>query len=271
MAGCELSFVESAPVGLACVSGLVAHPAAVGTAVREHSRPGLQFADYLPGHRPVVVGQIVDGAALVCPAVPAVTAVRTVEPHFEDVAVVRQQFCKLVAVVIDVSRSAVVGVVAVPGGEVDAELQAILAAGVAHFADKVAAVRGVHDVVLRVLRVPEAEAVMVLRGQDYALEARAADYVRPLARVAGCRVEDLLALVAVAPLQVGESVRSEMDEDIALHIVPAQLPLARNRTARRRLRHPHARCRQQRQKQDIKTFHDITVPDRASESCRRGG
>ena len=91
---------------------------------RRCTASGWSLRTTVPGVVPVVVGRAVDAPRLAGPAVVAVAAVGAVEPDLEDRAVVGEQLAELVAVVRRCTPGrAVVRVVAVPGREVDAELQ----------------------------------------------------------------------------------------------------------------------------------------------------
>ena len=87
----------------------------------------------------VVVGAAVDSARLARTAVPSVPSVGPVQPYLGDGSVIGQQFPQLVLVVPYVIGRTVTGLVAVPGGQVNAELEPVLLAGPGKFADNVAA------------------------------------------------------------------------------------------------------------------------------------
>ena len=83
---------QQAPVCLTHVAGFGAYPAEVATlAARIAPDDGvrLQFADHAERLVPSVV-VLGDAALLVRSAVPAITTIGAVEPHLEDVAVLRQ-------------------------------------------------------------------------------------------------------------------------------------------------------------------------------------
>src|SRR5688572_11956724 len=102
---------------------------------------------------------------------------------------------------------------------------------------------------LRGLRGPEAEAVVVLRGQDERAKACALRDTRPAARIERCRVEDRRRLGAVAPLAVGERVHPEMQEDRELVAVPLPLCGGGNRPVERATGTAAARQRARAQRQ----------------------
>ena len=129
-----------APVGLAHVARLGAHPAQVAAvaAVVPYYGLGLQFTNHAERLGPPVIGLAVDAPRLVGAAVPSVAAVGAVEPHLEDIAVVRQQFAQLITEICHIFRFSVVRMVTVPGREINGKLQSLLAAGVSQFAHHVA-------------------------------------------------------------------------------------------------------------------------------------
>ena len=89
--------------------------------------------------------------------------------------------------------------------------------------------RAVLHGVLRVFARPEAEAVVVLAGEDDAAQARVVNRADDLLGVEIGRVEYRFLFVAVAPFTIGERVHREMDEGVALQLVPRQLPRRRDR------------------------------------------
>src|SRR5439155_16618923 len=101
----------------------------------------------------------------------------------------------------------VVGLAAVPRRAVDAELDAARAAGVGQLADDVAlaaAPVAAGDAVPRRRGGPEAEAVVVFRGQDDALEAALFGGLHALPAVEVRRIEQLLVLVTESGAAAGE-------------------------------------------------------------------
>jgi len=122
--------VERGPVRVVAQAAFVADPADVRAAVAEANATGLQLADQRPGLGPLIVRLVVDRPSFASPAVVSVAAVGPVIPALEDLAVVGHQFAELIAVVLDVCIAGVFRVIPVPRRQIDAELQAVLAAGV---------------------------------------------------------------------------------------------------------------------------------------------
>ena len=230
--------VEAAPARVGRLAGLVADPAQVGAAevAEEHGLrlPAVARGDDL---RPRVVGLLVDGALLAGPAVESVAAVGAVEPDLRERPVLREELLELAQIVVAVGGRPVVGAVAVPGRKVEPGLDALGGAGIdelAHDVAPAAAPRRVADAVLRPLRRPEAEAVVVLGGEDEARHAALAGDARPLAAVERGGREDRGILVAVAPLEAGERVGREVDEAVERLLVPGELARAGKRDHRAR-------------------------------------
>ena len=83
---------HQAPVRLTNISRLSTYPAQV-TAVASvvpNQTSGLQYANHLVGLRPLIVSRTVNLARLVGTTILAVATVGPIEPHLEDVAIVRQ-------------------------------------------------------------------------------------------------------------------------------------------------------------------------------------
>src|ERR1039458_2810769 len=159
--------VERGPARVAGDAPFVAHPARIRSGVAEHDGQRHQLADDPAGVVPVVVSTVIDGALFPGAAVKAIAAVGAVKPDAEDIAIVGQQLAELVAVVGDVFGAGVVFVVAVPGRKINAEFEALAAAGTGDFLDDVAFAilpEAVFDGVFGVLAGPEAEAVVVFGG-----------------------------------------------------------------------------------------------------------
>ena len=171
------------------------------------------------------------GAPLLRAAIPAVAAVRSVEPNLGDGPVVVHQIRPLLVEIGDVAGPRVVGVMAVPRREVGRELQPRRVRRLAHLLDEVALAalpRRVGDGVVRVeLARPEAEAIVVLANEDDALDAGRLRRRDPLLCVKLRRVEHRGGRVAVAPLLVGERVEAEVDDGDDLQVEEVLRRLAR--------------------------------------------
>ena len=246
MAGVEAGQRDGVPRRLERDPFFIAHPAHVGPCIAEHDGAWLQLANQLPRVLPVVVRRTVDPAALARPSVVAIPAVGAVEPHLEERPVLGEQLAQLAAVIVDVGRASVVGVVAIPGREIDAELEPELAARARQVADDIAPAvlpRAAFDRVRGEAARPQREAVVVLGSEDQSLHAGVSRDRGPLARVERGRIEGRLGLVTVAPLLVGEGIHREVDEAVELALVPGELPRCRDRVKRRRRR--DARLRRQ--------------------------
>src|SRR5262249_12994613 len=143
-------------------------------------------------------------------------AVRAIEPDFRDLPVVREQLGELVDVQTVVARRIPVrGIVAVPGRQVEAGLQSLRAARVHELANDVAATaaeRARPDGMPRRRGLPEAESVVVLRGEDHRAETGVARDACPLPGVERGGRERTGILVAVPPFAIAERVHAEVEE-----------------------------------------------------------
>ena len=211
-------FRDHAPLAGPRYAGLVAAPAHVRPA---NGNAGLRLEFT---HRGVVAVPVVCLFFAV-----GTLAAGAVEPHAEQVAVVRQQLRQLGAVIVVVGLALPIQrAVAVPGGQVHPEPQPGPFAGLGRFFHHVAFAApegGILHAVLRIGAGPQAEAVVVLGGQDQPGHAGGLCRRRPLVRVQLFRVEDRFALRAVAPLLIGKGVHRKMDEGVKLHLLVPQLPL----------------------------------------------
>ena len=227
----RLVLIVHGPVSLACPALLVADPADRGHGTAEDHDILIVLAEHLRGGLIAVVALGVDLTRGVCTAVPAVTAVGAVEPVFEELAILRRELLDLLVEDLLILGLTVVLAIAVPWGEVEAEEQAVLAARLAELADEVALPilpRAVLHRVLGGLRGPEAEAVVVLGGEDDALHAGALERAHPLLGVEALGGEGLSGSIAIAPLEVVEGVEAEVHEGVSLQLLPLDLGACRD-------------------------------------------
>ena len=70
---------------------------------------------------------------------------------------------------------------------------------------------------------PEAEAVVVLGGEDDALHAGTLERAHPLLGIEALGGEGLSGGVAIAPLEVVEGVEAEVHEGVSLQLLPLDL------------------------------------------------
>ena len=171
-----------------------------------------------------------------------------------------------------VCRCAIRRRIAVPRGDVDAELHAALLAGIGQLAQHIALAVAPRTLAhgVRALRVgPQTEAVVMLGSEDDALESRVLGHRHPLVAVEGGGVEDVLRLRALAPLQTSEGVGSEVAEHIHLHPLPGHLRGRGHRPVRggRILRQEANSPKEKKQKQGcpfhplVKARHLVKVGD----------
>src|ERR1035437_5118911 len=222
--------IDRAPVGITRRPTLVSDPPDVGTRIREHQRTRLQPANRAVNTIPVVY--------LLLSVRPF--SVRAVEEQLDDRPVLRQQLGQLRDVVVVVAPAvAVRAFVTVPRREVQPRSQPLGAHRIHELAHHVAvpvAPRTVLHRVFRVLARPQAEAVVMLRGEDHVLESAGLRGARPLPRVEANRIERAWILLAVAPLAIGEGVHPEMGEQTEFRALPPELRSRRHGKVRRDLR-----------------------------------
>ena len=186
--------VQQTPVGgthISCFSAYPAEVASVATVVPD-DRIRLQLSYHAERLGPLVIGLAVDAPGLVGTAIPTVATIGAIEPHLEDVAVVRQQFTQLVAEISHILSTTVFRMVTVPGRQIDGELQTFLTAGVGQLTYHIAHAvfpRSVLNRVICICRRPHAETAVMLGGEDDALHARLLAHTRPLAAVEAGGIE----------------------------------------------------------------------------------
>jgi len=145
-------------------------------------------------------------------------------------------FTKLIPIIGDVIRAAIVFVVPIPRGKIDSKPQAVMFAGLGNFADDIPLSifpGGILYGMFREFRRPKAETIMVFTSQNQALHPSSFGRADDLVRVEIRRVEHRFGFIAVPPFFVREGVDGKMDETVKLHFVPAKLTFRRNRTKRR--------------------------------------
>ena len=192
----------------------------------------LQLPNHLVCLWPVVVFLHVNLPRLVGTTIPAVTAIGTIEPYLEYLAIVGEKLTELVAEIFHICRSGIRGMVAVPGREIDCKLQSFLAASLGQFLHHIALTvlpRRVLHRILCISRWPHAETAMVLGGEDNALHSCLFANPRPLPAVETRRIEQLRVLVSVTPFLICVSVQRVMYECIHLHLLPSVLVCCRDR------------------------------------------
>ena len=232
--------VKQTPVGFAHITSFRSYPtqvASIATIVPDKTF-GLQLANHLVGLRPLVVGGTINLARLVSTSIPAIASIGTIEPHFEDITIVRQQLAQLVAEVGDVFWSSIFRMVTIPRRKVDSKLETFLATSLSEFAHHITLTilpRRVLDGILCIGRGPHAETAMVLSRKDDASHASLFADSRPLTTIEIGGIEQLRILIAKAPLLIGIGVERVMDESIHLHILPTQLVGIGKRTTGRNL------------------------------------
>lgn len=204
---------EARPAGGAVDGIFVAHPMAAGTDIAEDKSLWLEAFYGAVEEGPIVYLAFAIGAF----------AAGTVEPLLEDGAVLGEGVFESALESLVIEWGAVGGGVAVPGRNVDAELEVGLTAGVGEIAE---------DIALTVLPMalfdsvgaggvgPKAETVVMFGGDDDAAEASGLSHGSPLVAVEVGWIEDVFSLGAGSPFSTGEGVGAEMAEHIHFHALP---------------------------------------------------
>ena len=209
--------IHRGPVGIARRAAFVAAPAYVGTSIGKHHRVRLQAAHQSEDARPVI-----DLAAPV-----GSLAIGAVEPHLGDRPVVCEQLGQLIAIEVVVARRIPVHWrVAIPRRQVQPGPQPLGATGVGellHHVAGAAAPRASRHGVLGHPAGPQAEAVVVLGGENERSGPSGFGGTGPLSGVEGAGGEDGGILASVAPLTIGEGVDAEMQEQRQLFPLPREL------------------------------------------------
>ena len=208
-----------APLGFPAMPGLVAAPAHIGTADIQNCI-WLQFAQYC-----IVAFPIVN----LLFAVFALTT-GTVKPEAENIAIVCCKFSQLGNEIIIIRFPLPIAcIVTIPRGEIDTKLDTAAPTGIRYLAHNIALSVlpwAVLDAVLGVGARPQAEAVMVLAGQNQRLHAGTFDCGDPLVGIQRIGVEQRRVFGAVAPLAVREGIHAEMGKGVKFKLLPCQLARA---------------------------------------------
>ena len=210
--------LHAVPGGVAGKAVLVADPAHLGllAALEEDAVVALELLDGLgEAFEIVILGVRARALGAVHPNLDelALVAVLLVAQDLAELAVVEGVVVILVAVLV-----AIGGLVDIPGGEVEAHVDVVLRAGGGELGQDVDLGRGAAHVVVGGRAVPDAEAVVVLGGDDQPLEACLLDHLDVAVRIErgqavhvfGSR-RPALAVVG-APFHARERVGSEVAE-----------------------------------------------------------
>src|SRR5581483_1505657 len=236
---------ERLPTGLACDAFFISDPADVRPDVAEDHGVRLQRPNEVPGFGPAIISRLIDDALVTSAAVIAVTAVRAVVPDLEDRTVAGEQFAKLLAIHVDILRLAVLGAAAIPGRDIDAELELGPRRCSGQIANDIAfstAPGAGSNRMVRGAGGPQTKSIVMFRGEDDAGHAAVGQRRYDAIRVKSGGIENRRLVIAVAPLLVCKCVDGEMQECVRLHLVPMELS-SRGESAVRR-RRPWRRLRQ---------------------------
>ena len=217
LSGGEAFRIQGGPVGAAGAALFIAHPAAAGAYIAEDDGVGLVLVYGAVEKRPVVILFLSVGTF----------SVGTIEPLLENRAVGASQnaFQGLDKDIV-IGGGTVSRVMPVPGGDIHSELDSFPGAGLGEFFQDISlsVPPGTFPYGVFGNRAgPQAEAVVVLGGDDDALETGCLGRSHPLVAVQVCGVEEVFGFGAFSPFQAGEGVGAEVTEHIQFHILPGNL------------------------------------------------
>src|ERR1700733_1592972 len=115
---------------------------------------------------------------------------------------------------------------AIPRRKVDPELQPIRSRGGRNLPNHVALATlpwARRHAIVRLPRRPQAESIMMFRDHHHVLRARRLDGLHPLVRIELCRMEHLRTRTAIPPLLVKKGIRSKVNDDAKLQVLPLRL------------------------------------------------
>ena len=110
-----LALVIHSPIGLSCPAPFVANPTYGVCGATEDHDVLVILEEHLRGTLIVVVGQRVNLASRVCTTIPACPPIGSIEPVFEELAVVCREFTDLLMEGFLVLRETILGVIPIPG------------------------------------------------------------------------------------------------------------------------------------------------------------
>ena len=155
--GVNLVDAEERPVGGKGISALVFYPSTARATVRKDDGLGLQLVNKPKSTGKIIVSAAVDGTGVSGSTIVAVASVGTVEPYFEYVSILCEQFLELCIEILYIERGAIGGLVAIPWREINTEFEAVFLTGCREFSYDIALsvlVRSVADAILGILRRP---------------------------------------------------------------------------------------------------------------------
>ena len=138
---------------------------------------------------------------------------------------------------------AIAGLVPIPGGKIHSKADAARAAGLRcfchHVAPPVFIGAGRHGMV-GIPAGPQAEAVVMLAGENQPFHARGLDGLHPLLGIQLLGIENGGVLRAVPPFPIRKGVHGKMDKGVEFHILQGDLPGSGNDLNQLLVRHDAA-------------------------------
>ena len=132
--------IELAPVGLSYEACFCTDPTEVSsvTPVVPDQNARLKFTSHCKSLLPLIICLGIYISGLVCTAIISCSTLRPIKPGLEDRTVICQKFTELVAEILHICRSAIIGMISVPRREIHTEFQSIFPAGICQFSDHIA-------------------------------------------------------------------------------------------------------------------------------------
>ena len=150
----------------------------------------------------------------------------SVKPLFEDFAVVCMGMLDRPSEDLIIFRSSVMRVILIPWRYIDSELETVFPTCFRELLEYISfsVTPFALSYGMRTLRVrPDAETVMMLSGNYDTFHSCFLGNGSPLTAVESCRSKYINTLCSISPLDICESVRTEMDKHVELHLLPFYL------------------------------------------------
>ena len=233
--GIYFTLTEERPVGGTGKTLFVAHPPATGTAVGEDDCLRLYTVQHLVNARIIVVITTVDGTRLLSSAIPSVSTIGSIEPNFEHFTIIGQQITQLSIKIVQIRRRSVIGLMTIPGRQINSKLQSIFLASFRQFAHDVSFtifIRTVCHTVVGAGKRPKAKSIVMLGRKNDTFHSCCHQSLGPLFAIQTRRIEHLRRCVTISPFTVVERIQTKVDKSIGFHLLPFHLLRLRNRKNR---------------------------------------
>jgi len=144
----------------------------------------------------------------------------TIQPDTENIPIAGEKLSQLCQIVIIIFFStSIARLVSIPWRKINSKFQSMAAACFGHFPDHISPAifpRACCNAVTGISGRPQAEAVMVLTGKNYAFHAGILCCSHPLVCVKLCRIKNLQIFRSISPFPIGIRIHSKMKKRIKL-------------------------------------------------------